>query len=133
MSSLQKNSVVDDLQQHHRRLQSRGHLGAYRLPKPDFAGMASFTVSPTLCKARELFSKCTSWPSPDAPASYKAVAQSLRDRATDEADALMQLVRHPGWRRDDPTTWVKASVLYDRLAHFCAVADRMYNECGATV
>lgn len=95
--------------------------------------MASFTVSPTLCKARELFSKCTSWPSPDAPASYKAVAQSLRDRATDDADALMRLVRHPGWRRDDPTTWIQASVLYDRLAHFCAVADRMYKECGATV
>ena len=94
--------------------------------------MASFAVSPTLSKAMELFSKCTSWPSPAASAAHASETQSLRDRATDEADALMRLVRDRGWRRDDPTTWIEADVLYNRLANFCADATRIYNAWGPT-
>ena len=118
MREIQKDSVIDDLQQYHRLVGGRGHLGMYRLIAPKYHDMASFVMSPHALTAYDLHKEAAlqQYVAKHGQKSATAeVQRSIQDRAEAVAKALCDDALH-GWTRDDPTTWMPADQLYDRLA-----------------
>lgn len=118
MRGIQKDSVIDDLQQYHRLVGGRGHLGVYRLIAPKYHDMASFVMSPMRIMAYDLHNEAAlqQYVAKHGQKSATAeVKRSIQDRAEAAGKALCDDALH-GWTRDDPTTWMPADQLYDHIA-----------------
>ena len=118
MRAIQKDSVIDDLQQYHRLVGGRGHLGMYRLIAPDYNLMASFVMWPRSITAYDLYKEAAlrQFVAKHGQKSATAeVQRSIQDRAEAAWKALCDDALR-GWTRDDPTTWMPADQLYDRIA-----------------